>query len=581
MEINPVVQALKVLQEAGREDLIREGVLEQAWVGLRRPKRPSSDRVSAAVLACKSPVTSPKKGKKFKVKSVAGRKVSFSPDHGSEEPRVSNEGGLPGIGAARRGEASNARRYGGFLARRVAAKGRGARVGGDGSAAGKTVGRGSRARSGTGAGRLRGAMRTRGQKGAGAARASLAKGARAHQVLSPRAPLAVESEWEQEGLPFEEGQLGGAAKMAAPSDLKDLSVGEGNLMNFGVEEENFPSGEGSHMFMATRDNKAVIVIDSEVEGEVLELQVEEGSGIGGHSERGFLVPSGGGSRQTSNILCQVGLGVQEWEVEDHSIFRAGGRGFFRKEQGRISQGSICGAALECGGAGSAHLGQKVLGHEQRAYLSECAAPHVSSGHGVLIEHQRSGRSAGGPVSVGVRAPPGRRTEGRAQSGAVRLTAREVTTMEVRSVESNARGSESRSYSRSAMLTGEEEEELDYDEDVEQVEAPQGSTSGQAFRGERLSRRDVAANLSRGKGCVLGGTRSELRVSTNVDVAIQAGGEGIESKVGDPMSAQEESETLTDQTCNLKSVNAVPKGFTSFRIGYKDKCSVGIVIIKTA
>ncbi|KAJ1144532.1 hypothetical protein NDU88_010830 [Pleurodeles waltl] len=115
-------------------------------------------------------------------------------------------------------------------------------------------------------------------------------------------------------------------------------------------------------------------------------------------------------------------------------------------------------------------------------------------------------------------------------------------MEVRSVESNARGSESRSYSRSAMLTGEEEEELDYDEDVEQVEAPQGSTSGQAFRGERLSRRDVAANLSRGEGCVLGGTRSGLRVSTNVDVAIQAGGEGIESKVGDPMSAQEESET---------------------------------------
>ncbi|KAJ1187350.1 hypothetical protein NDU88_004126 [Pleurodeles waltl] len=91
-----------------------------------------------------------------------------------------------------------------------------------------------------------------------------------------------------------------------------------------------------------------------------------------------------------------------------------------------------------------------------------------------------------------------------------------------------------------MLTGEEEEELDYDEDGEQVEAPQASTSGQAFRGERLSHQDVAANLSRGEGCVLGGTRSGFRVSTNVDVAIQAGGEGTESKVGDPMSAQEEA-----------------------------------------
>ncbi|KAJ1189860.1 hypothetical protein NDU88_006602 [Pleurodeles waltl] len=131
-------------------------------------------------------------------------------------------------------------------------------------------------------------------------------------------------------------------------------------------------------------------------------------------------------------------------------------------------------------------------------------------------------------------------EERAQSGAVHLPAREVTPMEVRSVESNARGLESRSYSRSAILTGEEEEELDYGEDGEQVEAPQASTSGQAFRGERLSRREVAANLSRGEGCVLGGTRSGFRVSKNVDVAIQAGGEGKESKVGDPMNAQEEA-----------------------------------------
>ncbi|KAJ1155292.1 hypothetical protein NDU88_008023 [Pleurodeles waltl] len=284
--------------------------------------------------------------------------------------------------------------------------------------------------------------------------------------------------------------------MAAPSDLRELSVEEENLMELSVEEENFSSGEGSHMFMAEQNNKAVIVIDSEEEGEVLELQVEEGSGIGGQLERGLLIPSGRGSGQTSNIVCQVGQGVQEWEVEDHSIFRAGGQGFSQKEQGRISQGTICGVTSEYGGAGSAQLGQKGLGQEQRAYLSGCVAPHVSSGHGVLVERQRSGRSAGGPVTVGVRAPPGRRIEERAQSGAVRLTAREVTPMEVRWVESNARGLESRSYSRSAILTGEEEEELDYGEDGEQVEAPQASTSGQAFRGERLSRREVAANLSR-------------------------------------------------------------------------------------
>ncbi|KAJ1109558.1 hypothetical protein NDU88_006918 [Pleurodeles waltl] len=249
-------------------------------------------------------------------------------------------------------------------------------------------------------------MRTCGQKGVGAVRASFSKGARAPQALLPQAPLAIESDGEHDDQPFEERQLGGAAKMAAPSELMELSV----------EEENFLSGEGSHMFMAEQENKAVIIIDSEEEG-------------------------------------------------------------------------------------SAQLGQKVLGQEQRAYLSGCVAPHVSSGHGVLVEHQLSGRSAGGPITVGVRAPPGRRIEERAQSGAVRLTAREVTPMEVRSVESNARGLDSRSYSRSAILGGEEEEELDYGDDGEQVEAPQASTSGQALRGEQLSRREVAANLSR--GCVGG------------------------------------------------------------------------------
>ncbi|KAJ1200935.1 hypothetical protein NDU88_004756 [Pleurodeles waltl] len=139
-------------------------------------------------------------------------------------------------------------------------------------------------------------------------------------------------------------------------------------------------------------------------------------------------------------------------------------------------------------------------------------------------------------------------------------------MEVRSVESNARGSESRSYSRSAMLTGEEEEELDYDEEVEQVEAPQVSTSGQAFRGERLSRRDVAANLSRGEGCVLGGTRSRLRVSTNVDVAIQAGGEGIESKVGDLMSAQEESAFRVSELLGIKGRDGILQSDVQVRSG---------------
>ncbi|KAJ1144206.1 hypothetical protein NDU88_010508 [Pleurodeles waltl] len=489
MEINKVVQALKVLQEAGREELNKEGVLEQAWVGLRRPKRSSSDRVSAAVLACKSPVASPKKCRKCKVKSVAGRKVSISPDHDRVEARAGAEGCLPCVSAVRRGAARSARRYGSLFLQRVAAAGRGAVVVSDGCGAGRTMGRSPRARSGAGVRRLQVAMCTCGQMGEGVARASCSKSARAHQVLVPQAPLALESGGENGNQPFEERQLGGATIMAAPSELKDLVV----------EEENFTTGEGRHMFMAEQANKDLIIIDSEDEGEVLELQIEGGSGISGQFDRGLSVHSERVHRQTPKIISQVGQGVQEWEVEDQSIFRAGGQVFFQDEQGVILKGTICGLASEYGGSGTAQVGQNVLGQDQRAYLSGCVAPHVSSGHGVLVEHQPSGRPAGGPIAVGVRAPPGRRIEERAQSGAVRLTAREVAPLEVRSFESSARGLESRSYSRSAILGGEEEEELDYGDEGEQVAVPQASTSGQAFQGERLSRREVAANLSRGEG----------------------------------------------------------------------------------
>ncbi|KAJ1192099.1 hypothetical protein NDU88_001411 [Pleurodeles waltl] len=324
--------------------------------------------------------------------------------------------------------------------------------------------------------------------------------------------------------------------MAAPSDLKVLAV----------EEENFTKGEGRHMFMAEQAGNDLIIIDSEEEGEVLELQIEEGSGISGQFDRCLSVHSERVGRQTPKIISQVGQRVQEWEVADQSVFRAGGQVFFQDEQGMILKGTICGLASEYGGSGTARVGHNVLGQDQRAYLSGCVAPHVSSGHGVLVEHQPSGRLAGGPIAVGVRAPLGRRVEERAQSGAVRLTVREVAPLELRSVESSARGLESRSHNRSAILGGEEEEELDYGDDGEQVAVPQASTSGQAFQGERLSRREVAANLSRGEGfdtgnggLALGGVRSGVRVLKNVDVAIQAGGEGKESKVGDSVSMVQE------------------------------------------
>ncbi|KAJ1099804.1 hypothetical protein NDU88_004899 [Pleurodeles waltl] len=110
-----------MLQDEGREDLIKEGVLEEAWVGLRRPKRLSARGVSAAVIACSS---SPQKCKKFKAKSAEGRKASGSPDNIAETPAKVQ--GSSTWFARKRGAGRSSRRSGGSLSRRVAAGGRGA-----------------------------------------------------------------------------------------------------------------------------------------------------------------------------------------------------------------------------------------------------------------------------------------------------------------------------------------------------------------------------------------------------------------------------------------------------------------------
>ncbi|KAJ1105821.1 hypothetical protein NDU88_003225 [Pleurodeles waltl] len=153
MEPNKVMQALKVLQDEGREDLIKEGVLEEAWVGLRRPKRLSADGVTAAIISCTSPE---RVNKKFKSKSFMGRKVTRLPEKVSEvEEDVS--GGLPAVRLQQRGGGRFSSCSGASLTQRVAAGGRG-------SGSSSAVSVGSRmgeqacrehARSGPHAGRIR------------------------------------------------------------------------------------------------------------------------------------------------------------------------------------------------------------------------------------------------------------------------------------------------------------------------------------------------------------------------------------------------------------------------------------------
>ncbi|KAJ1089392.1 hypothetical protein NDU88_002543 [Pleurodeles waltl] len=122
MEPNKVVEALRILQQEGREDLIKEGVLEQAWVGLKRPKRSSAEGVSAAILACTSPAGSPRKSKKFRAKSISGRKVSVSPERVLQENELRVD--LPGGRSCRSGGVKVPRRSGASYRQRPSGGGR-------------------------------------------------------------------------------------------------------------------------------------------------------------------------------------------------------------------------------------------------------------------------------------------------------------------------------------------------------------------------------------------------------------------------------------------------------------------------
>ncbi|KAJ1176409.1 hypothetical protein NDU88_001690 [Pleurodeles waltl] len=117
-----VLQALNMLQEECREDLLLEGVLEQSWVSLKRPKRALSEGVAAAGLAC---ALLQHKSKKFEQKSSRGRKVSTSLECKVVDMIQHDTGLSVTVTVARRGGVRFTQRSGASLHQRVPGTGRG------------------------------------------------------------------------------------------------------------------------------------------------------------------------------------------------------------------------------------------------------------------------------------------------------------------------------------------------------------------------------------------------------------------------------------------------------------------------
>ncbi|KAJ1109655.1 hypothetical protein NDU88_007015 [Pleurodeles waltl] len=413
MEPSKVVKALKVLQDEGREDLLREGVLEEAWVGLRRPKRLSAEGVSAAVAACSSPVSA---GRKFRVKSATGRKVARLPVSDDTSDVV-----LPGPPLAvskRRGICRLPRRQGSSLRSRVAA--------------------GSRSF-------VNAAVAKRGHMGAQIRFAHARIGVR----NQARAPYKTSAERERQDL--EEGTLAGTSKMAAPIEFQQQSA-------FSVKKRS-GSNPRCDASVLSFEEEVVVISDDEEEVQVSQVSLlskekRDDSDLSGRKGGSCiqLIP-----RVVSPMLHRV----QSWGISNQANLQLGEQIELVDQDGNVFKGTVCGERCSSGAIDRAYVSLDLSKMVMGVGPSGCDTSHVSGEHGLQAIHQRSGRIVGEQsLPVKVRAPSLHRLEGRVKPGAVYPTSGE-TFGDNESEPSTSRGA-------GGGLASMEEELLDYDEEFEET-----------------------------------------------------------------------------------------------------------------
>ncbi|KAJ1162937.1 hypothetical protein NDU88_003401 [Pleurodeles waltl] len=501
MEPSKVVQALKILQDEGREDLIKEGVLEEAWVGLRRPKRLSSRGVSAAVIACSS---SPQKSKKFKSKSAEGRKVLRSPEE-CDEASVKVPGS-PTWFARKRGVGRSSRRSGGSLARRVAAGGRGAAI--------------SSAEAGLK--RQRAQREDVSVRGAGRARTAVQAQPIKESVGRPAAIL-------------EESQLRGTPKMAAPiAGSKKVPVLL-NIKRNAADLEASWQGDisGDVIVISDEEQQGIEDFDEEFSEGELQSDSQLVAGLDGY---GFVdkVSVGSFSKEVrkKSLVAESGLDVGE-QME------------FIDQDGVRFKGRLCGKSSGELFKGKFQVLQEVRQRDAEDVGVRCDAPRFQGGLRGLTVHREAGRPSDGQSrTVKARAPLAHRKEERVKSGAAYLTARESAM----ALMGHVAGSLDEAPSTSRGATGRweipEEEDLDFEEEMEDRVFPVSSavvteiapSGAEVVRGGHPARRRqaVAGSLPRGEvekgiGCNAKGAIGVLLTKGGVDASMQV--DSVDSGAG--------------------------------------------------
>ncbi|KAJ1082752.1 hypothetical protein NDU88_002917 [Pleurodeles waltl] len=527
MEPSKVVQALKIMQDEGREDLIKEGVLEEAWVGLRRPKRLSSRGVSAAVIACSS---SPQKCKKFKAKSAEGRKVSRSPDEFVETPAKVQ--GSPTWFARKRGAGRSSRRSGGSLAWRVAAGGRGAALSSAEAVLERQGAQRECVRAGW-AGRIKTVVQAQPTK---------------ERVGRPAAIL-------------KERQLGGIPKMAAP-------IAEGKKVPVSLKLKRNAADLEAHE-QINRSEDVILISDEEQEGlETFGLEFSEGEL---QSDRQFVEGFEGYAFIDEDSVGSFSKEVRKKSLVAESGLDLGEQVEFVDQDGVIFKGRLWGKSSGELNKRRFQVLQEVRQRDTEDVGVGCGAPRFQGGLKWLTVHLEAGRPSdcqSRPVKA--RAPLAHRREERVKSGAAYLTARESAM----SLMGHGAGSLDEVPSTSRGATGrweiQEEEDLDFEEEMEDRALLVSSAVGteiapsvaEVVRGDRpaMRRQDVAGSLPRGEvgkgiGCNWKGAIGGLLSKGGVDASIQV--DSVDSGAGksEVVLKEDASNVGTDVVHNVAVVNS--------------------------
>ncbi|KAJ1203104.1 hypothetical protein NDU88_006898 [Pleurodeles waltl] len=334
---------------------------------------------------------------------------------------------------------------------------------------------------------------------------------------------------------LKERQLGGINKMAAP-------IAEGKKVPVSLKLKRNAADLEVHEHI-NRSDDVILISDEEQEGfEAFGSEFSEGElqsdsqFVAGFEGYGLVDKDSVGSFskevRKKSLVVQSGLDVGE-QVE------------FVDQEGVIFKGRLCGKSSGELYKGRFQVLQEVRQRDAEVVGVGCGAPRFQGGPKGLTVHLEAGRPSDGQSRpVKARAPLARRREERVKSGAAYLTARESAM----SLMGHGAGSLDEVPSTSRGATGrwefQEEEDLDFEEEMEDRALPVSSAEvteiapsvAEVVRGDHPARRRqaVAGSLPRGEvekgiGCNLKGAIGGLLTKGGVDASIQV--DSVDSGAG--------------------------------------------------